>query len=1365
MSQSQISDDEDNDCPLCLEEIDISDKYFKPCPCGYQLCRFCWNHIKEDLNGLCPACRRKYNDDDIEFKPVPPEELVRIKNAKKRKERERKEMDMQQRKQLANVRVVQKNLVYVLGLPLKLATEETLRSHDYFGQYGKITKVVVNKRTPTAAPNTHASSPATSHTGVYITYAKKEDAARAIEAVDGTNFEGKIIRATFGTTKYCSYYLKGQPCQNVGCQFLHESGEDAEAYLKDEAKFQRDRGKQIAFAPINRKEDDAPAGLPPTANWAKTVSMNSRNFPSLSQTTSDANYEFDSSSERDMQEPQEVVPVNDENYPMLEPEKPEAKPEAAKKVKRQKQEEILGSASLSEDPNEFRFNPISEFRFGYGLVPRYNGLFDPFGGDKLRNAVLSNLKKSDTFAKSSPPGAFPPRMAGNVSGGVAMRQEESNGSSSSQNRKSRYERLFDGNAPAETYQPAAADNERWNEATSRGRPTSNNQTYHNPSMYPAQAQQQEYLKMQYQQQMMQNQRMNQDIYGVRRDLQEPWGYVGQRSSLNLPNDKPFYYPNVFNQFIPSLIQPQQFQSPTVSNTLFAASLNTSPFGLHSFQIATGSFFSNSPQFSSPPSSIDYGTEYVSDNVPAPGLVKASSNESLLSSRNSMEMLKNSQFPTKSNPNSRNRTVSESGHSEKSATSLKVQPMDLKEYAAQTVSNSATGKQASVAPIPPAQSPKQATARSPIAPAVVQTKDAPIEQENDHRVPRSFELDKIKVSQKQDKPKDVKKPDSKVPNGDHLLPTETQSSTPIEKESSTPTEEDSNASTPVPPKVQRRVLTIVSSKSNLKEELAKPPVPEATSPTNESNPMKDSDKIDQKKMKKKSSNTSLTKKPEAEPVVEVEPLLSRKTKKKKPVVNIPKKFNQQAKREMNANSAAKEPDGKTENAPATIDVLEKEMKKEPPTAEKEASPLIQTIEAQATANGIVFPGLPDPQIFSNLGVELSLLSTNIENLTQLSQTLSSLANSDGFIDPKTCEKCSTQASNKVSINFNGVENVIDPQEFIDQALGSVLSTAYVLRDGIISQMGQTIELEDLERSKRIQLSNAPMDISFDDLFNLFSKISQDIRVVWQNQSELIIEFSYPGEAAEAMARHLENSFKFQGKALALSMDQTSNLPIVFGGNTVETWTSSEWKEKLELVTEVIENVEGAKRCLNERRFNHVCPNGSPKASTVETPDISENEYLSKLFSSLRRRFASVPDTSNASGTATDQEHAKEFEPWEALATATGLDPSKLANLNPAQFSQLISSIQQEFPDPEALLNSLIDSQPAKVTFAEPDIYQRIAALESQLEVCKREEEEALTKLQAVRDQNNPDRLFYYEKMGIRKLPSETSEDEEWIDEED
>jgi hypothetical protein len=62
--------------------------------------------------------------------------LIRIKNAKKRREREKKEQEVAAKvvakKQLSNVRVVQKNLVYVLGLPLKLATEEVSLSCSFF---------------------------------------------------------------------------------------------------------------------------------------------------------------------------------------------------------------------------------------------------------------------------------------------------------------------------------------------------------------------------------------------------------------------------------------------------------------------------------------------------------------------------------------------------------------------------------------------------------------------------------------------------------------------------------------------------------------------------------------------------------------------------------------------------------------------------------------------------------------------------------------------------------------------------------------------------------------------------------------------------------------------------------------------------------------------------------------------------------------------------------------------------------------------------------------------------------------------------------------------------------------------------------
>jgi len=40
-------------------------------------------------------------------------------------------------------------------------------------------------------------------------------------------------RASYGTTKYCTNYLKGQQCQNPNCMYLHEPGEEADSYSKE----------------------------------------------------------------------------------------------------------------------------------------------------------------------------------------------------------------------------------------------------------------------------------------------------------------------------------------------------------------------------------------------------------------------------------------------------------------------------------------------------------------------------------------------------------------------------------------------------------------------------------------------------------------------------------------------------------------------------------------------------------------------------------------------------------------------------------------------------------------------------------------------------------------------------------------------------------------------------------------------------------------------------------------------------------------------------------------------------------------------------------------------------------------------------
>ncbi|WPH02603.1 Hypothetical protein R9X50_00546800 [Acrodontium crateriforme] len=232
-----IDDDEEETCPLCVEEFDLTDKGFRPCPCGYQICQFCYHNVKNNMNGLCPACRRPYDEKNIEYKVITPEETAahRARQALKQKktqaalqkEKQKAEADHLSRKHLAGLRVVQKNLVYVTGLSPTSQEDQllqTLRGDSYFGQYGKIIKIVVSK------PPKDPTSPHS--VGVYVTYERKEDAQSCITAVNGSKNGERTLRAQFGTTKYCSAYLRNETCTNRNCMFLHEPGEANESYSR-----------------------------------------------------------------------------------------------------------------------------------------------------------------------------------------------------------------------------------------------------------------------------------------------------------------------------------------------------------------------------------------------------------------------------------------------------------------------------------------------------------------------------------------------------------------------------------------------------------------------------------------------------------------------------------------------------------------------------------------------------------------------------------------------------------------------------------------------------------------------------------------------------------------------------------------------------------------------------------------------------------------------------------------------------------------------------------------------------------------------------------------------------------------------------
>lgn len=56
-------------CPICCEDLDMTDSSFLPCPCGYRLCLFCHKRILED-NGRCPGCRKPYEQPDHKNAPL-----------------------------------------------------------------------------------------------------------------------------------------------------------------------------------------------------------------------------------------------------------------------------------------------------------------------------------------------------------------------------------------------------------------------------------------------------------------------------------------------------------------------------------------------------------------------------------------------------------------------------------------------------------------------------------------------------------------------------------------------------------------------------------------------------------------------------------------------------------------------------------------------------------------------------------------------------------------------------------------------------------------------------------------------------------------------------------------------------------------------------------------------------------------------------------------------------------------------------------------------------------------------------------------------------------------------------------------------
>ncbi|KAK6943749.1 RNA recognition motif domain [Dillenia turbinata] len=249
-----MSDKGEKTCPLCTEEMDLTDQQLKPCKCGYEICVWCWHQImdmaeKNDSYGRCPACRTPYDKEKIVGMAAKCESLVaEIHSERKKKMQKAKPKASNSKKNLINARVIQRNLAHIMGLPLDLADEDLLQRKEYFGQYGRVLKVSVARTTNGVIQ--HSSN---NFCSVYITYSKEEEAVRCIQSVHNFVLEGRPLRACFGTTKYCHSWLKNVPCSNSDCLYLHNFGAQEDTFDKDEIATAFARVQEITGANNNQR--------------------------------------------------------------------------------------------------------------------------------------------------------------------------------------------------------------------------------------------------------------------------------------------------------------------------------------------------------------------------------------------------------------------------------------------------------------------------------------------------------------------------------------------------------------------------------------------------------------------------------------------------------------------------------------------------------------------------------------------------------------------------------------------------------------------------------------------------------------------------------------------------------------------------------------------------------------------------------------------------------------------------------------------------------------------------------------------------------------------------------------------------------
>lgn len=215
-------------CPLCITELSPSEYDFYPCPCGYQICSFCFEKLITEYKSTgCPLCRRIYDDDAVDrvgpqYRPVP---VVRPPPEKKPE---------------PVGFILSKKMVQIVGIPQKYLLTSLLTRHDYLGQYGIIRKIAIfsSEKTPFRKQTIHSivnPDQLQGKSSVYVKFSSQYEADLCILSLNNISIKGETILASYALTEECSEALQNKPCpEKKNCLKVHKKNTPTKIHFMPE---------------------------------------------------------------------------------------------------------------------------------------------------------------------------------------------------------------------------------------------------------------------------------------------------------------------------------------------------------------------------------------------------------------------------------------------------------------------------------------------------------------------------------------------------------------------------------------------------------------------------------------------------------------------------------------------------------------------------------------------------------------------------------------------------------------------------------------------------------------------------------------------------------------------------------------------------------------------------------------------------------------------------------------------------------------------------------------------------------------------------------------------------------------------------